>query len=105
MREFTCEEVKLKQNEWTLIDVRTPEEFVGELGHIEGARLLPLGNEVLEFLKSANPAQKIIFVCRSGARSGQVTLLSEEMGFTNTVNMVGGMLRWNELKLPIQKGV
>ena len=27
----------------TLIDVREPEEFSGELGHIEGAKLIPLG--------------------------------------------------------------
>ncbi|WP_374079036.1 rhodanese-like domain-containing protein [Bdellovibrio bacteriovorus] len=104
MREITCEEVKLKQNEWTLIDVRTPAEYTGELGHIEGAKLIPLGIDVLEFLKTANPAQKIAFVCRSGARSGQATLLSEEMGFINTANMVGGMIRWNELKFPTQKG-
>lgn len=104
MREISCEEVKMKQNEWTLIDVRTPEEYSGELGHIGGSQLIPLGVEILEYLKTADPAQKIIFVCRSGARSEQVTLLSEEMGFTNTLNMVGGMLRWNELHFPVQRG-
>lgn len=100
MREISCEEVKLRRKEWMLLDVRTPEEFNGQLGHIEGAKLMPLGDELLEFLKSIDINKKIVFVCRTGVRSGQLTMLSEEMGMTQTFNMAGGMLRWNELSLP-----
>lgn len=104
MREITCEELKEKKEQFRLIDVRTPEEYVGELGHIPGTELQPLGPDFMEFLKTLNPQQRIVFVCRSGARSGQTTLLSQELGFTQSYNMVGGMLRWNQLGYETRKG-
>ncbi|MFV8259601.1 rhodanese-like domain-containing protein [Bdellovibrio bacteriovorus] len=104
MREISCEQLKERMNEFRLVDVRTPEEYTGELGHIAGTELRPLGPELLDFLKTLNPSENIVFVCRSGARSGQTTLLSEEMGFTSTYNMVGGMLRWNEMGFAVTKG-
>ncbi|WP_374001526.1 rhodanese-like domain-containing protein [Bdellovibrio bacteriovorus] len=104
MREITCEQVKDLKDQYRLIDVRTPEEYVGELGHIPGTELKTLGPELMEFLKNLNLEEKVVFVCRSGARSGQTTLLSEELGFTQTYNMIGGMLRWNQLGYEIHKG-
>jgi hydroxyacylglutathione hydrolase len=98
MREITCEELQKRISQVRIIDVRTPEEYTGELGHIAQAELLPLGPVLMDFLKSCPLNEEIVFVCRSGARSAQTTLLSEEMGFTRTFNMVGGMLRWNDLK-------
>ncbi len=103
MREITCEILKRSTADYRLIDVRTPEEYIGELGHIETSELRPLGEELVEYLKQLDRRTKIVFVCRSGARSGQVTLLSEEMGFSQTFNMVGGMLRWNQLGYDIKK--
>lgn len=86
-----------------LIDVRRPEEFCDPLGHIPGARLVTLGPDLMRFLNEANKANEIIFVCRSGGRSGQATALSRDAGFTKTANLVGGMLRWNELGLPTDR--
>lgn len=103
MREITCEELKKKLGQFKLIDVRTPEEYVGELGHIQGSELITLGPALEEYLRSESRDQEIVFVCRSGARSGQTTLLSEELGYKNTYNMVGGMIRWNELGYPREK--
>jgi len=97
MREITCEELHRKIGRVRIVDVRTPEEFVGELGHIHQAELVPMGPGLVEFLRTLSRDEDVIFVCRSGARSGQTTLLSEEMGHARTFNMVGGMLRWNEL--------
>ena len=34
--------------------------------------------------------------CGSGNRSGQACLILDTMGFTNTKNLVGGMLAWEE---------
>lgn len=83
-----------------LIDVREPHEYVGELGHIEGAELVPLAT-----LRAAATAwdrsREIVVVCRSGNRSGQGARQLVELGFTHVVNMVGGMLAWNQLGLPL----
>lgn len=86
-----------------VIDVRTPEEFSGELGHISGAELIELGSDLMDFLVSADRSQAILFVCRSGARSGQATLMSRQLGFVNTYNMMGGMIEWNRKGLPTVK--
>ncbi|HVJ25737.1 MAG TPA: MBL fold metallo-hydrolase, partial [Burkholderiales bacterium] len=57
-----------------IVDVREPDEFNGPLGHVPGAKLIPLGklNERSVELKKAEP---LVIVCRSGARSAQATVL------------------------------
>lgn len=96
----TCEEVNRNLGKVRLIDVRRPDEFTGELGHIPGAELISLGPELMDFLDSGDPNQEIVFICRSGGRSAQATAMSLELGFKLTVNMEGGMVKWNELGLP-----
>lgn len=86
----------------TLIDVRQPDEFRGELGHIPGAKLVTLGPELDAFFKSHNKKDNLVFVCRSGARSGRATLQSLSLGFSKSVNLQGGMLLWNNKKYPIE---
>lgn len=96
---------KLKSSErnFLMIDVRRPDEFNNELGHIEGAKLVTLGPELTQFLKSTDKTKEIVFICRSGGRSGTATLESIQLGYTSPVNMAGGMLLWNEKKLPTSK--
>lgn len=86
-----------------LIDVRTPEEYAGELGHIAESSLKTLGPELDEYLTSADKNQAIIFICRSGMRSGSATAAAMTLGIKNVYNMEGGMLAWNKLCLPIKK--
>lgn len=86
-----------------LIDVRSKDEFNGELGHIAGAELVTLGPELLRLLDSGDRNQEIVFVCRSGGRSGQATAESLKRGYNNSINMIGGMLKWNELRLPVTR--
>lgn len=100
--EVTCEEVRAVQRRVKLIDVRRPEEYNNEYGHIEGSELKTLGPELEAYLSSlSNKDEQIVFVCRSGARSGQATATAQQLGFTNVINMVGGMIRWNEVHLPV----
>jgi sulfur dioxygenase len=87
----------------TLIDVRRPDEFYGELGHIEGARLVTLGPDLMRFLNEADHGLEIVFICRSGNRSAHATALSRDAGFTKTVNMEGGMVKWNNLGFPVAR--
>lgn len=103
VREVEIQQVKEHLGRVRLIDVRTPEEFNGELAHIEGAELVVLGPELQDFLQKGDRAAEIVFVCRSGARSGQATRVSQEMGYTKTVNMRGGMISWNQQGFPITR--
>ncbi|MCC6619838.1 MAG: rhodanese-like domain-containing protein [Deltaproteobacteria bacterium] len=76
-----------------IIDVREPEEFVGDLGHIPEAELVPLGR--LGVAARAWPKDaELIMVCRSGARSGRAAAELARAGFTRVHNMLGGMMRW-----------
>lgn len=93
----------LKLKDVLLIDVRMPEEFIGELGHIEGAGLTTLGPDLEAFLETGNKQTSIIFICRSGARSGRATAAALALGFEKVYNMDGGMLAWNSLALPLSK--
>lgn len=85
-----------------LVDVRQPEEYTGELGHIPGTELVVLGT-LPEHIQNLPKDQTIVFVCRSGGRSAQATAFAKSQGFTEVYNMLGGMLLWNEKQLPIER--
>ncbi len=95
-------EIQSNTSKLTLIDVRRPDEFVGELGHIPGATLVTL-DQLPERIDTLPKDKTIIFVCRSGGRSAQATSFALESGFTEVFNMRGGMLLWNEYGLKIEK--
>jgi glyoxylase-like metal-dependent hydrolase (beta-lactamase superfamily II)/rhodanese-related sulfurtransferase len=76
-----------------LVDVREAAEFSGPLGHIQGARLIPIG-ELEARLGELERDQPIVTVCRSGARSAQATVILQKAGFERVANLSGGMLRW-----------
>ncbi|MES2770259.1 MAG: rhodanese-like domain-containing protein [Bdellovibrionota bacterium] len=101
--EITPKAFKNYTGKITLIDVRRPDEFDGELSHIPGAKLITLGPDLDAFLSTHDKDDEIVFVCRSGARSGRATLQSRTMGFSKSVNLQGGMLLWNERKYPVEK--
>jgi glyoxylase-like metal-dependent hydrolase (beta-lactamase superfamily II)/rhodanese-related sulfurtransferase len=101
--EVTPEKVSTCFKNLLIVDVRRPEEFNNELGHIPNARLVTLGDSLQDFLRNADKSEEIVFVCRSGARSGQATLLSKQMGFKFSSNMTGGMIRWNELGYVVER--
>ncbi|HKI75305.1 MAG TPA: rhodanese-like domain-containing protein [Pseudomonadales bacterium] len=88
-------------DEFQVIDVRGEEEFNGPLGHIRGARLMPL-NTLSETTASLDKDKPVVTVCRSGARSAQAVTLLKKAGFTEVANMAGGMLRWNAQNLPAE---
>lgn len=79
-----------------VVDVRSDEEFVGELGHIKGAELYPV-DEFPDALEHLSKDDTIVFVCKSGGRSGRATQFALENGFKQVYNMKGGMLLWTSL--------
>lgn len=86
-----------------LVDVREPDEFSDALGHIQGARLLPLSS-LSQHQADLHADQPVVTVCRSGARSAQASVLLQRAGFTQVANLAGGMLRWRADGLPVEAG-
>lgn len=86
-----------------LLDVRTREEFDNELGHVGGSILIPL-QELEQRLGElqGHKEKTIIAICRSGNRSGTAAGILVNRGFT-AKNMEGGMIRWNEEGLPVER--
>ena len=95
-------EVMSSKGQTKLIDVRRPDEYIGELGHVAGAELLTL-DQLPAQIETLPKNQPIIFICRSGGRSAQATAFALENGFTEVYNMKGGMLLWNEYGLQTEK--
>lgn len=73
------------------IDVRQPEEFDGELGHLDRAELVPLTN-LDQSAKSWAPDEPLLLICRSGNRSGHAAAALVQAGFSRVGNLKGGML-------------
>jgi sulfur dioxygenase len=87
-----------------IVDVREPEEFVGDLGHIEGALLVPLDALENRLPKLAGYVDHdLVVVCRAGARSATAGAMLRRAGFKRVHNLVGGMLAWNAAGLPVQR--
>ena len=86
-----------------VLDVREPDEFTGPLGHIAGAKLIPLGS-LLSNTEKISKEKPVVVVCRSGARSAQATVMLKNAGFPKVANLAGGMQRWRAQNLPVEGG-
>lgn len=84
-----------------IVDVRETAEFNDSLGHIAGARLLPLAT-LSAHVSQLDPARPVVTVCRSGARSAQAVALLGKAGFAQVANLAGGMLRWRAEGLGVE---
>jgi glyoxylase-like metal-dependent hydrolase (beta-lactamase superfamily II)/rhodanese-related sulfurtransferase len=87
-----------------IVDVREQGEFVGPLGHIRGARLIPMA-DLASRMGELDKTRPVVTVCRSGTRSAQAAQLLAKAGFTQVANLAGGMLRWRALGHAVQGGV
>lgn len=82
-----------------LVDVREPDEFIGPLGHVPGAELVPLST-VTAAAAAWNREAPVLLICRSGGRSARAATALAGMGFHQLFNLVGGMLAWDANGLP-----
>jgi sulfur dioxygenase len=87
-----------------IVDVREAPEFEGPLGHIPGARAMPL-DELPARMAELDRTRPVVTVCRSGARSAQAALLLGKAGFAQVANLGGGMLRWRASGHAVEGGV
>jgi glyoxylase-like metal-dependent hydrolase (beta-lactamase superfamily II)/rhodanese-related sulfurtransferase len=84
-----------------LIDVREPAEFAGELGHVPGANLVPLAT-LGDAAATWDRDREMVLICRSGGRSARAATELARRGFRHLYNLRGGMLAWNEARLPVE---
>jgi adenylyltransferase/sulfurtransferase len=74
-----------------IIDVREPYEW--EIGHIPGARLVPLGS-IAEEIPRLDKRRETILYCKVGARSLRAAQQLADAGVSDVRNLAGGILRW-----------
>jgi sulfur dioxygenase len=87
-----------------LLDVREPEEFSGELGHIPGSHLIPLKELSTRVSEIEGYKDKdVIVICRAGVRSTTAAAILTGLGFEHVSNLKGGMLDWNDQNLPVER--
>ena len=95
---------EIVRGEAVVLDVREPIEWEE---HIEGAVQIPRG--ILEFQAdpaspahnpALDPDRRVIVVCRSGTRATLAAATLMDLGFTDVVNLAGGMNAWKQASLP-----
>lgn len=99
MKNITAEELRARIDsgeKLIIIDVREPAEYAE---YNIGGKLVPLGKIVgmqLEDIEDFKDEELIIH-CKAGSRSMQACLILEQVGFTNVVNLTGGVLAWQKI--------
>lgn len=88
-----------------LIDVRTPVEF-REI-HADGARNIPLDvlkpTAVME-ARNGQADQPLYVMCKSGMRGGKACEKFLEAGYSQVINVEGGVQAWEQAQLPVVRG-
>jgi adenylyltransferase/sulfurtransferase len=74
-----------------IIDVREPYEW--EIGHIPGARLVPLDRIAAEIPRLDKRRETILY-CKAGVRSMYAARQLADAGVSEVRNLAGGILRW-----------
>jgi rhodanese-related sulfurtransferase len=75
-----------------LVDVRQPWEY--QLVHLDGARLIPLG-ELPAHVDELDPGRPIVIYCHHGIRSFDAMYFLRSMGFPDVRSVQGGIDRWS----------
>ncbi len=74
-----------------LLDVREPWEY--QRCHIEGSQLIPMG-QLTSALNALDPQRETVVICHHGIRSRQVAMYLDHRGFSNVINLAGGVEAW-----------
>jgi rhodanese-related sulfurtransferase len=74
-----------------LLDVREPWEF--QHCHIEGSELIPMG-QIPSAHQALDADRETVVICHHGIRSRHVAMFLENQGFTNLINLSGGVAAW-----------
>ena len=74
-----------------IIDVREPFEW--DIGHIPGARLVPL-NRIADEIPRLDKRKETVLYCKVGVRSRFAAEQLADAGLSEVRNLTGGILRW-----------
>jgi rhodanese-related sulfurtransferase len=86
-----------------LLDVRTPEEYSSETGHLAHSLLIPVQELKARTAElEAYRGKVIVAYCRTGRRSSDAANILRAEGFT-VLNLVGGIKSWNERTFPVMR--
>jgi glyoxylase-like metal-dependent hydrolase (beta-lactamase superfamily II)/rhodanese-related sulfurtransferase len=99
LHEIAPEWVARHRQDVHVLDVRSPGEIDGELGHLEGSQAIPL-DELRARVAEVPSERPVVVVCATGKRSGMATIILEKAGLQRVANVAGGMVSWRELGLP-----
>jgi rhodanese-related sulfurtransferase len=83
-----------------ILDVRGPDEFDGPLGHIEGARNIPLPELMAHQAEIAGGRRPVICVCLTDKRSAAAAAQLAASGIGEVSVLRGGMTAWREAGAP-----
>ena len=84
-----------------IVDVRNPDEFVGENGHIPGARKVPFADMPLALERIVDAIDRTIAAnCGFAGRSESAAQLMSEAGFRHISVIRGGLVAWREAGFP-----
>ena len=91
-RKLMQAEAELDAGKAVAVDVREPDEYA--VGHIPGAKLLPLG-EVNSRAAEVLPEKEATWLvyCRTGRRSAEAVQKLDALGYSNLYDL-GGILSW-----------
>lgn len=84
-------ETLLGNPDYEIIDVRSVGEY--QMGHIPGIKLLPLDQLEVRYAE-IDSSKTVVVVCQAGARSAMACEYLVSRGFTDVINMAGGMNYW-----------
>lgn len=102
--EISVQEADAKTRDGALlVDVREDEEW--DAGHAPDAVHVPLGelnDAKLAELDEQRGDGALIFICRSGNRSGQAAAAAQSAGLSDVASVAGGMGDWVAAGLPLE---
>lgn len=85
------QQLLIAQHDVLLLDVREKWEF--EICHIEASQNIPMGN-IPDVIDELNADVETVVICHHGARSLQVAMFLEGKGFSDVINLDGGVDAW-----------
>lgn len=92
----------MSRNKPLVLDVRNAQEFAD--GHLTGAKHIPLADLAGRVAELAKHKDKPVLVyCQSGMRAKKACTVLAAQGFTQLHQLKGGLLAWQEAKLPVQR--
>jgi len=96
--EEVAEILKSQKVSYTILDVRTKEEF--DAGHLDTAVLIPVDDLEARYSELAKNKPVIVY-CKSGSRSAKAAAILVSKGFSQVNNMTGGITAWTGKGYPV----